>query len=308
MITIDNPQNRRMVKPQGISDWIQYLEYMIDFYIKVIISLGNVDYKSPFRVQMTSSLQMMFTKAKSMRSLLNGYQHREGIIFLKWQADHTILFTLVRAAYEQLCAFELVYMIPDTEEKRIIMENVYVAAGQVNRLKLFTEEGLTRNPEETSIVSQDIEDCRAEIQKTSLYQSLTDKEKAEIEKHVFKKGEFQIVFTEDGRLISHVGWDDVRDYCRLRTDVLHGVYKYACNMAHPSYLGLIQFHNAYDEGAIIHLNETAIMQMIAIMSVYIMDFMEEFTEAKHVYDSLDDESQFVIRMYSESFRNSSKLS
>ncbi len=223
------------------------------------------------------------------------------------QADHTILFTLVRAAYEQLCAFELVYMIPNTEEKRLVMENVYVAAGQVNRLKMFTEEGLARNLEDTAIVKQDIEDCRAEIQKTALYQALTDKEKAELEKQVFKKGNYKIIFANDGRLISQVGWDVVRDYCRLRTDVLHGVYKYACNMAHPSYLGLIQFHDAYKEGAITLLNETAIMQMIAIMSVYIMDFMEEFPEVKHVYDELDDESQFVIRMYSEGFRNSSEI-
>lgn len=303
--TIDNPKNRRMVRPQCTSDWVEYLEYMIDFYFKVMIALGRVGFKSPFRAQMTSSLQMMFTKAKSMRNLLNGYQHREGPISLNGQADHTILFTLVRAAYEQLCAFELVYMIPDTEEKRIVMENVYVAAGQVNRLKMFTEEGLARNLEDTAIVRQDIEDCRAEIHNTSLYQSLTDKEKAELEKQVFKKGEFQIVFTKDGRFVSHVGWDNVRDYCRLRTDVLHGVYKYACNMAHPSYLGLIQFHDAYKEGAITHLNETAIMQMIAIMSVYIMDFMEEYPETKHVYKELDEESQFVIRMYSEGFRNRS---
>ena len=54
----------------------------------------------------------------------------------------------------------------------------------------------------------------------------------------------------------HVGWDEVRDYCRLSTDTLHGMYKYACNMAHPSYLGLIQFHDAYKEGAIESLNET----------------------------------------------------
>jgi len=297
-----------MVRPKSITDWIEYLEYMIDFYFKVIIALGYVGFKAPFREQMSCSLQMMFTKAKSMRRLLDGYHHREGDISLNWQTDHTILFTLVRAAYEQLCTFELVYMIPDTEEKRSIMENVYVAAGQVNRLKMLTEEEISHNPEETVIIRQDIENCRAEIQNTSLYQSLKDKEKAELEKHVFKNGEFQIIFTKDGRLDSHVGWDEVRNYCHLRTDALHGVYRYVCNMAHPSYIGLIQFHDAYNDGAIIQLNETAIMQMIAIMSVYIMDFMDEFPEAKHVYEALDDESQFVIRMYSESFRKSSKLS
>ncbi len=303
--TIDNSAFRRMLKSQSAMDRIAYLEFMINFYFKVMLALKEVGFKSPFRAQMSTSVQMMFTKGKAMRELVEGFSHKAGPITLNSQADHTILFTIVRAAYEQLCAFELIYKIPDSEDKRTIMENVYVAAAQVNRLKMFTEEGLARNPENVAIVVQDIEDCRREIQGTVLYQSLSEKEKADLEKIVFKKGDYQIAFTADGRLIPHIGWDDVRKYCRLQTDALHGVYKFACSMAHPSYLGLIQFHDAYKEGAIGDLNDTAVMQMIAIMSVYIMDFMEEFPEAMRVYSEMNEESQFMVRMYSECFRNSS---
>lgn len=240
-----------------------------------------------------------------MRCLLNGYCQENESVLLRSKADHTILFTLVRSAYEQLCAFELVYMIPDTLDKRTIMENVYVAAAQVNRIKMFTEEDLAQYSDKTETVKKDIEACRADIHNTQLYQSLTDKEKAELEKTVFKKGEYQIVFSKKGRLIPHVVWDEVRDYCRLGTDVLHGVYKFACNMAHPSYLGIVQFHDAYRDRDIDDLNDIAVMQLIAIMSVYIMDFMEEYPQAKSVYNKLDDESQFAVRLYSECFRKSS---
>ena len=305
--TIDNPEHSRMLRPQSPFDRIEYLDYIIDFYFKVMMALKGVGFKSQFRAQMTSSLQMMFTKGKAMRRLVNGYSQKLGDVTLNSKADHTILFTIVRAAYEQLCAFELVCMIPDTDDKRLILENAYVAAAQVNRLKAFTEEGLTHFPEEVSLARQDIEDCKKAICETQLYQSLTEKEQNNLMEQVFKRGEYQIVFTADGKLKPHVGWDEVRDYCRLNTDALHGVYKYACNMAHPSYLALIQFHDAYSEGAIDDLNDTAVMQMIAIMSVYIMDFIEAFPEAKHVYEDLDEESKFMVRLYSESFRNSSEL-
>lgn len=303
--TIDNPQYCRMLSPESPADRIEHLDYMIDFYFKVMIALGNVGFKSQFRARMTSSLQMMFTKGKSMRRLLDGYSHKLGAITLKSQVDHTVLFTLVRAAYEQLCAFELIYSIPDTEDKRTILENAYMAAGEVNRLKAFTEDALLRYHKEEAQTRQVIEDCKREICNTPLYQQLTDNEQKNLMEQVFKKGEYKIVFTEDGRLIPRVGWDDVRNYCRLNTDTLYGVYRYACNMAHPSYWGLIQFHNAYKEGAIGELNETAVMQMTAIMSVFIMAFMEEYPEAKRVYNELDDESQFVVRLYCECFRNSS---
>lgn len=302
---IDNPQYCRMLSPESPADRIEHLDYMIDFYFKVMMALGNVVFKSQFRAQMTSSLQMMFAKGKSLRRLLDGYSHMLGGITLSSQADHTVLFTIVRAAYEQLCAFEIVYIIPDTEDKRTILENAYVAAGEVNRLKAFTEDALLRYPKETAQTKQVIEDCKSIICKTQLYQQLTDNEQKNLMEQVFKMGEYRIVFTENGRLIPLVGWDAVRKYCRLNTDTLYGIYRYACNMAHPSYWGLIQFHNAYKEGAIGELNETAVMQMTAIMSVFIMDFMEEYPEAKRVYNELDDESQFVVRMYCECFRNSS---
>lgn len=305
--TIDNPKFRRMLSPQYPSERIEYLDYMIEFYFKIMMALKDVGFNSQFRAQMTSSLQMMFTKGKSIRSLVDGYSQKLGNITLNSKADHTILFTIVRAAYEQLCAFELVYMIPDTDDKRLVLENAYVAAAQVNRLKAFTEEALTHYPEEVSLAKQDIDDCKKAICETKLYQGLSDEEQNILIEQVFKRGEYKIVFTTDGVLKPHVGWDEVRDYCRLNTDALHGVYKYACNMAHPSYLALIQFHDAYSEGAIDDLNDTAVMQMIAIMSVYIMDFIEAFPEAKHVYEDLDDESKFMVRLYSESFRNNTSV-
>lgn len=305
--TIDNPEYRKMLRPQSPAERIGYLEYMIDFYFKVMVALKPVKFHSLFRAQMTSSLQMMFTKGKSLRSLFDGYSQKMGNISLFCQADHTILFTIVRTAYEQLCVFELLYMIPDTEDKRIILENAYVAAAQINRLKAFTEEELSRHPVETAEVRQDIEACRTEIHNTELYKSLTEKDKAKLDETIFKRGEYQIVFTKDGKMLTHVGWDEVRNYCQLNTDALHGVYKYACNMAHPSYLGLLQFHDAYKERAISDLNDTAVMQMIAIMSVYIMDFLKTYPEAQHVYGDLDDESKFMVRLYSESFRKSSQI-
>lgn len=300
--TVENSHYRRMLRPQCFADWVSYLNFMIDFYFRAMVTLGPVGFKSEFRAQMSTTLQMMFTKGKAMRNLLEGYSHSNYGIKLSSPADHTILFTLVRAAYEQLCAFELVYLIPDTDDKRTILENAYVAAGQVNRLKMFTEDGLARYPEEIDMARRDIEECRREICNTLLFQSLSEKAQGVLMETIFKKGEFQIVFTEDGKMKPHVGWDEVREYCRLSTDTLHGMYKYACNMAHPSYLGLIQFHDAYKEGEIERLNETAIMQMISVMSVFLMDFLKSFPEIVQVYQDADEETKFMVRMYSESFR------
>ena len=47
------------------------------------------------------------------------------------------------------------------------------------------------------------------------------------------------------------------------------------------------------------------MQFTAIMSVFIGDFLSAFSEIKHVYDELDEESKFMVDMYKDGFRERS---
>ena len=59
--TIDNPEYRKMLSPQYLSDRIAYLELMTDFYFKVMMALKGVGFTTLFRAQMSTSVQMMFT-------------------------------------------------------------------------------------------------------------------------------------------------------------------------------------------------------------------------------------------------------
>ena len=288
---------------ENLSDKIKYLDFMLDFYHKVICVLNKDTPTLVFREQMSTSLLMMYSKGMALRNLVVSFSNTPKCGFSTNIVDHTILFTLVRTAYEQLCAFELVYIIPDTDEKRKIMENVYVAAGLVNRQKTFSEEMRSQYKEAADEDKRDIDNCRNEIRNTHLFQSLTEKEQKTLEKTVFKEGKYQIVFTEDGKFIPNVSWDEVRKYSRLSTDALYGIYKYACNMTHPSYLGLIQFHDAYKEGGVEIINITAVVQMIGILSLFIMDYLEEFQEYRYVYMNLDEQSKYMIRAYYECFRD-----
>lgn len=305
---ITNPAYQRMLRPSCINDRISYLELMVKFYFSAIVKIGTHVFKDKFRAEISTSIQMMFTKAKMFLKLLEGSSHTDGTYSLHHLIDHTVLFTIVRTAYEQLCAFEVIYVLPDTEEKRIILQNAYIASGLKNRQKLFTKEALNRNRVLLESEQVIIDDCKKQIHETNLYKSLKEKEQRLLDDEIFNKGNFQLYFDEHGKLFPHLGWDQIRNYCNLSTDYLKGLYKYACNMAHPSYLGLIQYRDAYKDGSIIGLEETAIMQMNSVLSVFIMDFMERFPPVKVLYNNLDIESQFMISMYNHAFREKSKKS
>ena len=67
-------------------------------------------------------------------------------------------------------------------------------------------------------------------------------------------------------------------------------------------MSLVQFMNAYKNGDIYYMADYATMTMNIILSVFIVDYMHVFPEAKCVFESKDEDTQFKIRMYCDYFR------
>lgn len=294
--------------PENLKNNIAHLDTMLDFYFKVILNSFNVTFTNQFQAEMSHTVQMMFTKAKSFRVLLDGVSHTAGSESLINLVDHTVLFTIARSAYEQLLSFELVYVIPDTEEKRIVMKNAYIAASAVNRLSIAKSNPSMKNAELGKTDKAIIQECKQIIENTSLYQSLPVEKtngsitKSEFEEIVFRKGKYQFVFDNNDNTVKSAGWDNIRNQCNLSSDILNGLYKYLCNMAHPSYMALVQFMNAYTDDNNYHMCDYSIMVMNIILSVFIMDYMEVFPKTKSVFESQDEDTQFKIRTYCDYLR------
>lgn len=298
----------RMLMPDNLKSNIAHLDVMLDFYYKIIVNLFNATFKDQFQAEMSHSIQMMFTKAKSFRVLLDGVNHFIGTSGLINLVDHTVLFTIVRSTYEQLLSFELVCVIPDTEEKKIVLKNAFIAASAASRLSISESNPPMRNAESERCDQEIVEKCKHIIECTKLFQSLpTEKTKGSItrndfEESVFKKGKYRFIFEADGKKVKPIGWDDIRKQCNLNTDVLNGLYKYLCTMAHPSHMALVQFVNAYTDGNNYHMCDYAVMVMNIVLSIFIMDYMEVFPETKIIYNSQDNETQSKINMYCDYFR------
>lgn len=207
--------------------------------------------------------------------------------------------------FEALMGFELVNRIPDTEDKHTIIYNVYCASSLTSRLKMFTEDAEERYAERFRNERESIELCKKNIKETELYSRL-DADSKKLIKDSIRRGEYQLIIDEDEH-VKHVGWDEVRKYCTLGTDNLHGMYKYLCNMAHPSYYSLIQFKDSYkgDTPEFYELACTASRYALVCMSVFIMDFMLVFPDTQHSFEELDDETKFMISMYNDIMRKAS---
>lgn len=301
---ITDPFYRHILADKDLQASKDYLDLMNNFYFKVMRDAKQTK-DTLVNSELRCLLQMMFTKGVSMRRMLDGFSFDQDEVHLNTITDHTLLNTIARTMFESLMGFELITRIPDTDDKRTILQNVWCASSLTSRLKMFTEEAEEKFADRFKHERENIDYCKNEIYKTELYSRLQECDKKEIEKSI-KRGEYQLVIDTDEH-VKRVVWDDVRQYCDLGTDNLHGVYKYLCNMAHPSYYALLQFKDSYkgNSPAFTNLACTATKNALVCMSVFIMDYMLVFPDTQHTFDELDYESQFMISLYNDIMRKSS---
>lgn len=298
---ITNPFYRHILADKDLQAAKDYLDLMNNFYFKVMRDAAQTK-DTLVNSELRCLVQMMFTKGVSLRRMLDGFSFDQEDVHLNTITDHTLLNTIARTMFESLMGFELITRIPDTDDKRTVLQNVWCASSLTSRLKMFTGDAEERFAERFKHERENIDFCKDMIYNTELYSRLSECYKKEIGKSI-KRGEYQLIIDSEEH-VKRVGWDEVRQYCDLGTDNLHGVYKYLCNMAHPSYYALMQFKDSYkgDSPAFVELACMASKNAVVFMSVFIMDYMLVFPDTQHTFEELDQETQFMISMYNDIMR------
>ena len=168
-------------------------------------------------------MQTLFSEGFHFLSLLDGIGYNKGIDRLKPIIDPSVLFSIARRIYESVIAFELLFIIPNSEDKRTILYNLFMAHGLSERLKNLDEKMRSHNPERVAEEQKDIDECLKEIESTELYSKLDQQTKNIIHNAFGKK--FRYIFKEDNSL-EFVNYDDADNLLRIKNDILKGTYSY----------------------------------------------------------------------------------
>lgn len=286
----------RLMQSNTLQDRIGHLDIMISIYSYFVMCLDKYSYVSQFDKEFAVTLRMMHSKATSFRKLLDGIECADGGIVV----DHTILYTVIRTSYELLCALELIKIIPDTNEKKLIMENVYIAAGLSSRRKLFAKSRVSEYEMELRNEARIIQSCKTNIVSTKLFASLPMSQQKEIMNEI-DKGEYQLILDESRKKL-HVGWNEIRKYSNIQNDNLSGLYKFFCNMAHPSYLSITQFESAFSEYGQQTLIPTATKTFLSISSVFLLEYIKAYMGMENFYNSIGDEDKSFLEYYAVGLR------
>ena len=304
-LTIEEVQ--KFIQLDTIDDCKQYLRVMLDFYFDVIKSPEGRKATSYIEDDRNIWMQTLFSEGFHFLSLLDGVGYNKGIDRLNPIVDPSVLFSVARRIYESVIAFEILFVIPDSEDKKAILYNLFMAHGLSERLKNIDEEMRSHNPERVAEEQKDIDECLREIEGTDLYSEL-DQQTKNIIKNAFGK-KFRYIFKEDNSL-EFVNYDDADKLLRIKNNMLKGTYSYFSLHGHPSYVSIFQFRDAFnnDSRADISLMAPHATQcVLAFMSFFIVDYMKIVPEIKTMFDKFEEPRRFAIGMYEDAMRGEKKF-
>ena len=305
-LTIEEVQ--KFVRLDTIDDCKQYLTVMLDFYFDVIKSPEGRKATSPFEDERNIWLQTMFSKGCQFKSLLDGVGYSKGASHLKPIIDFSILFTIARCVYESLIAFEILFVLPKTEDKQTIVYNLFMAQGLSERLKDLDEDMRSHNPTRVQEEQNDIDECRKAIEGTKLYKTLDQQTKATIDYALGNGKRFRYIFKDDNTM-EFIQFEKAYTLLNVKENLFNSLYSFFSLHGHPSYLSLIQFRDAFKDEyrADMDMAKHATQCVLAFMSIYIVDYMKLVPEIKTMYDKLEEPRRFAIGMYEDAMRGEKKF-
>ena len=305
-LTIEEVQ--RFIQLDTIDDCKKYLCVMLDFYFDVIKSPEGHKATSSFEDERNIWLQTMFSKGCQFTSLLDGVGYSKGTIRLKPIIDFSILFTIARSVYESLIAFELLFVLPKTDDQQTIVYNLFMAQGLSERLKDLDEEMRSHNPTRVQEEQNDINDCRKAIEDTELYKTLDKQTKATIDYALGNGKKFRYIFKEDNTM-EFIQYEKAYTLLNVKENLFNNLYSFFSLHGHPSYLALIQFRDAFKDEyrADKEMAKHATQCILSFMSIFIVDYMKLVPEIKAMYDKLEEPRRFAIGMYEDAMRGEKKF-
>ena len=279
----------KLLKMDDIDYSKEVIDRYLDFFMKIIWEF----HPKPVCTQNMSDakiiFQMFFTKLLSLRKALDGVSFRANNgSFLKQIIDPTTFIPIVRTIYESVCAFEIVYIVPDTEEKKNILYNLWTKAGLEYRQRFaqtITEpELLTKIADEQECIKE----CKEYIKNATTYKSLSEREQNKIQSTMQEK-DFKIQI--DSGFVKKLSWQEISSMFggeRINT-VFANVYTYFSLYSHPSQVAVFQFQDMFtDEKPYIPIILLNVKFSLVLLSIFLADYIKLFPEIKSDFFLIED--------------------
>jgi len=274
---------------------------LLDIYAKFLFKAVQNHHSEEVYTQAEADaklvIQMMLTKVLHLKSVIEGisFKAKDGSVLNKI-IDPTIVASLIRNIYETVAMFNLIYRNTKSKEERELLYLLWVHAGLKYRQRFENVVTTDENKEKQQHEKAQIDKIVAEIEASTLFKSLDEKNQGKIRTKL-KDKDYLMRF--EGTEVNFLHWHDLTKVMGIKEGMLDDIYTYFSLYSHPSDVAVFQFADMFKPG------EEAFPQMVNfnlkiaffMFSVFIADYITLFPTVLKTFDSLDLKDQIVINFY-----------
>lgn len=271
-------------------------EYLVVFST-ILRSANKFLFDSEIEEKSIVVLRMIYARMLAVQKLLDGVKFN----YVEEKAEEAIveptsLFVLVRNILELFYVYEYVFLLPDSQEKKEFAYWLYMYVGLKERLSF---KGNTKIVDEkirnTTIKANE---ARQKIEESAYYRGLDIVSKKIIQNRLTKRhAEYRLKFNDNS--VEEVGNERACIEVGMSENFFQNTYAYLSTHAHPTYLSLVQFKEAYIGEKPLHdgFAGLAVTFMVTILSLLIDNARKQTLLIKMAYQQLPLETKQKISYY-----------
>lgn len=306
-----------LVSLSTLGDCKIVLEKFSHFLMVVVNKHHKEDIHKQSEADLKVILQMLLSKTLYINQLLDGIDYRcddfvsaklvedsygRETFALNRIIDPTIVAMQVRAVFELLCTFEIIYCIPDTDEKKDIIYYLFQNEGLRYQSRLYSGVTDSRLIEQKDEEQKQIDENVSIIKNTQTYKDLSPENQAKIDKILNGKS-YRLNIQEDN-VDTCISWEGIPELFNLKHTLLDNIYTHFSTYAHPSYISVRNYGEMFEveNPKFIEFARMEIMFCVTLLSIFIGDYMKIFPAVKDIYLTMNTEDQIILNFYNKMFR------
>lgn len=245
-------------------------------------------------------LQMIICKNSSMLSL------SEGILIVANNEDYKIIdptsiFAILRSLYETIFIFRNIFIMPDTDEERRILCNLWKIRGLYNRQECkvsLPEHKRIQNNEKQRIrklqeeIREIVKGLQIDSKAKHQIESVISEKTSMLKGYMFSKKSNGVI--EAFKTISFTASSSYFGKSKQQK-ILYG---FLSSKSHPSYLGLMQFGQMYHGSDCLEDLHIVLKSSCIYTAIFLSDFCKFDNVFKSQFNSLSKEDKELIFRYS----------
>lgn len=301
----------------SLEDCTNVLDKFARFFMVVMKKHHYEDITTQPKADLKIILQMLLSKTIYIKQLLNGtgYSCEDYVTIpiiegsfgresysLNRIIDPTIIATQVRSIFEMLCTFEIIYCIPDTDEKKDIIYYLFQIEGLRYQSRFYDGKTDPKIIQIRDDEQKQIDENVDFIKKTQTYKNLDPDKQAKLDKAMSGK-DFRVNISATDVVVK-IPWADIPKLFDLKHDLLENVYTHFSTYAHPSFISVRNYGTMFsvENPDFIEFAKLEITFCVTLLSVFIGDYMKIFPAVKDIYMSMPVEDQIILNFYNKLIR------